>query len=1321
MIKKIRFLIVGIVMLLAIVLLISKPRESEAESLLSYAKAIVEGEEIETKQYSEIKTYLQSSEKNSQHDFLAGVTAYAKEDYRTAVKEFTSAAEKIQEQDDDFIKIYTYVLLNESLQYDEGEIEDFAENSRKALHYMAQSKEYRNNVDLCWRIASIFLENQEDNKQGARLLEEYVINVKGLKAESKVRLYGNIGQLYSIAGDYSAALQYCWRGLEFLESSPLIPNHSKYMSKFFAVLGDNAYGLEQYQAAIEYYEQSLEIFRKREDDHLVADASLALVNEGTAYLELGQHKKVLSVLEELDELIPKLPEAQKDDIQILRGNLRAQLYIDEGNLEQAEYELETAKELLNTDDVEYSLNKDVYLDYSYARWYKEQGRFDEALELYQQIVRCSADAGLGLEKNAYSDMADIYMQENNTDAYIATREQYVKVIELKNQQLSTDYIEYSEKIHQYYSLTEQHQIRKIIITVISVIGIIILADIVFLLIKWRKKSYTDHMSRLYNREYLTGYMKKNKKKLAGKPLSLLMIDIDYFKQYAYTLSGQLAKVTDALGNETEYRYDVCDRLIEIRQYGAEGILKEDTEVSGMDAKPLEAERQNGRKRLCQITRYTRDLRGQVTETVDALGQKETYTYDKKGQLLGKLDKEGYLTKYAYTKQGDLSGIQYADGKEVKLSYNPLRQLIEIQDWLGSTRITPDALGRAQKVQYPDGREVSYTYGKAGERRSITYPDGKTVFYGYDEQLRLSELKEGDSVITYGYDPVGRLCEKQFPNGTKTTYAYDKKDQLTELLHQDQEGILDRYTYLYDLLGNKTGITKERRGLERESGQYRYGYDALGRLSEIQKDGEIQTQYGYDAFGNRTWKEERGEQTSYQYNALNQLVSERQGKIRKEYGYDKRGNLTAILENGAWKKRYVYGAMNRLEEAVDAAGKQARYQYNGLGHRVGKQEGVLPKEKLEKLDPQRRVGMEIGNSRQITYTLDLTRQYYNLLERTEESQSQRYFWDGNVAAYEENGERNYYLQDELGSPLRIEDSAGTIKESYGYGAFGEDLYQNQGKMQPFGYTGYQRDSVSGTYYAQAREYLAENGRFAGQDLIVGFIEYPETLNRYGYCWDNPFKYVDYDGEFPTIIAGAGIGFLVSGISSIVTQVVLDRKVNLKEVAVDAVSGAVKGGIAGSGIGIVGGILATGATGAATSVASQIYADDKKLNEVDWNSVVIAGGIDAVTYGVGKYKIKGKGPTVQEQLRKTNDDVYKAKLHKAGYDKKRQHGKSYQRAIKKVSELEELQDSLAEKWLKEKKTDGIKEIGENFGKKLQEKVMILQLGTTQGINNVERCEA
>ena len=67
---------------------------------------------------------------------------------------------------------------------------------------------------------------------------------------------------------------------------------------------------------------------------------------------------------------------------------------------------------------------------------------------------------------------------------------------------------------------------------------------------------------------------------------------------------------------------------------------------------------------------------------------------------------------------------------------------------------------------------------------------------------------------------------------------------------------------------------------------------------------------------------------------------------------------------------------------------------------------------------------------------------------------------------------FYLQDELGSPIRLENAEGNLTETYGYGVFGEDLYRNQGKVQPFGYTGYQMDEVAGTYFAQAREYLPE---------------------------------------------------------------------------------------------------------------------------------------------------------------------------------------------------------------------------------------------------------
>ena len=694
--------------------------------------------------------------------------------------------------------------------------------------------------------------------------------------------------------------------------------------------------------------------------------------------------------------------------------------------------------------------------------------------------------------------------------------------------------------------------------------------------------------------------------------------------YAYTLSGQLAKVTDALGNETEYRYDVCDRLIEIRQYGAEGSLKGDTEVSGMDAKLLEAERQNGRKRLCQITRYTRDLRGQVTETMDALGQKETYTYDKKGQLLGKLDKEGYLTKYAYTKQGDLSGIQYADGKEVKLSYNPLRQLMEVEDWLGLTKITNDPLGRAVKVTYPDEREVSYTYGKSGERRSITYPDGKTVHYGYDEQIRLSELKEGDRIISYGYDEQGRLKNKQFPNGTSTTWKYDEKSQLTELVHRDTEGILDRYTYTYDLVGNKTGITKERRGLIEESGTYTYGYDPLDRLESIRKDNVLETQYRYDAFGNRTGKESRERQTSYQYNALNQLINltdqSQEGTSRETYLYDRRGNLSKVIRDGTVKNRYVYGALNRLEEAVNVAGETAKYQYHGLGHRVGKEISLDPTKQLS--------GQSQKPDSRIDYLIDLTKEYHNLLEKTEDGISQTYFWDGNVAAFEESGKRSYYLQDELGSPLRIEDESGFTRETYGYGAFGEDLYGNQGDLQVFGYTGYQRDNVAGTYYAQAREYQAEVGRFAGRDIVKGYFIVPMSLNEYSYCINNSLLCQDNNGMWITIAVGAAIGCIGGIVSQVVTDIVTGEKPSLKKYVTSAVSGAIGGAVGGA----TGNMAAAGAASAASSTliegiwdiadgTTEFTADNVTKLALDTvGSAVFGAGIGYVTGKMGEKIVK-----------------------------------------------------------------------------------------------------
>ncbi len=82
--------------------------------------------------------------------------------------------------------------------------------------------------------------------------------------------------------------------------------------------------------------------------------------------------------------------------------------------------------------------------------------------------------------------------------------------------------------------------------------------------------------------------------------------------------------------------------------------------------------------------------------------------------------------------------------------------------------------------------------------------------------------------------------------------------------------------------------------------------------------------------------------------------------------------------------------------------------------------------------------------------------------------------------------------------------------------GEDLYRNQGKVQSFGYMVYQMDEVAGTYFAQAREYLPEEGRFTGEDRIKRVVSEPVTLNSYTYCRNNALKYIELNGRWYILV-------------------------------------------------------------------------------------------------------------------------------------------------------------------------------------------------------------
>lgn len=132
----------------------------------------------------------------------------------------------------------------------------------------------------------------------------------------------------------------------------------------------------------------------------------------------------------------------------------------------------------------------------------------------------------------------------------------------------------------------------------------------------------------------------------------------------------------------------------------------------------------------------------------------------------------------------------------------------------------------------------------------------------------------------------------------------------------------------------------------------------------------------------------------------------------------------------------------------------------------------------------------------------------MLERREDDIATTYVWDTSLlSAVGADGAQHSYLIDEQGSPTRLIGEDG-LSESYGYDEFGNMLFGTPSATQPFGFTGYQHDSITGTWFAQSREYDSQTGRFTAKDLNRymnhGVVQ---SLNQYQYCYANPIRYID----------------------------------------------------------------------------------------------------------------------------------------------------------------------------------------------------------------------
>ncbi len=157
---------------------------------------------------------------------------------------------------------------------------------------------------------------------------------------------------------------------------------------------------------------------------------------------------------------------------------------------------------------------------------------------------------------------------------------------------------------------------------------------------------------------------------------------------------------------------------------------------------------------------------------------------------------------------------------------------------------------------------------------------------------------------------------------------------------------------------------------------------------------------------------------------------------------------------------------------------------------------------------------------------------------------------------------------------------------------------------------------------------------------------QSRNLYAYCINNPLMYSDPDGEFAllaSIFFGAFVGAIIGAGVDALGQLMSGKSLNdldWQSIAISAGSGAISGGLAGSGIGLGYSVAANSVLSGATTVVRQtMYGEN-----IDWNRVAIDTGIGAIAgriggfgaqYDVNKayYQIQNFGTSFQSVLKVT----------------------------------------------------------------------------------------
>ncbi len=570
--------------------------------------------------------------------------------------------------------------------------------------------------------------------------------------------------------------------------------------------------------------------------------------------------------------------------------------------------------------------------------------------------------------------------------------------------------------------------------------------------------------------------------------------------YYYT-DGNLTRIVDALGNETQYTYNEFGQV-----ETATDPIGVTTTFDYDDYGNCNTESIPG---LEMTVHHEYDLSGRLISLTDALGRTSTFEYDLNDNLITETDPMGHVTTYEYDKNDNLTAIINAKGEATTYVYD------FDNDWLMTETF--------------QGISKHYAYNVDGSIKTYTNPNGDTFSYSYDEKGRVTS----NGIATYSYYPNGQL-KSVARNGKSIVYAYDALNRVSSVAYDGKT-----IGYAYDNNSNMVKIVYPG-GLEVD-----YGYDALNRLVSVEDWNHNVTQYHYRPNSQLDYVEYPNQMvTTYVYDdfgreeGVNTVRSD--GTVIASYTFDldKNGNHLSetILEPYRQapvlplvQKSYTYDLGNRL---LSDGVLDFEYDYNGNMTRKGSDNYSF--------DLQDNLSSYMGNN-SLSYGYDglgirrsmsrngITYNYVmdvmnsaNVLMELQGAEVQNYYIYGNglISRIKPNNETEYYVSDFRGSVVAMVDDSedAVITHRYQYDSWGNLLQNEETDFNPFRYVGNSGVMYddSTLYYMRARFYDPSIGRFISEDPIW-------SSNLYPYADNNPVMKVDINGKVSEVVVDlVGVG-------------------------------------------------------------------------------------------------------------------------------------------------------------------------------------------------------